>query len=60
MLPDLWLSHWSSLPPELQEDRANVAANLSMLAFLAGLAAALVGLQAGRWPNPHPNLQPQP
>ena len=26
-------------------------ANLSMLALLAGLAAALVGLQAGSWPQ---------
>ena len=60
VLPDLWLSHWSSLPPELQQDRANVAANLGVLAFLAGLAAVLVGLQAGSWPTPDPDPTPNP
>ena len=45
MLPDLWLSRWSSLPQAEQE--AGVASNLAALAGLAALAALLVGVQVG-------------
>ena len=46
VLYDCFLARWSGLPDSEQED---VTSNLGGLAMLAGLAALLVGGQAGLW-----------